>query len=213
MRIKSRRKARHAGIRRTAEDARAAILEAAEKRLNAVGPAGIRLQDVARDVGVSHPTVLHHFGSREALVREVVARSFESLNAEILAALSEAPEGAQGASEVLGRVAATLSKPSRVRALAWLALSDHGLPPNVGRLDAVVKAFHDRRIALRSKSRKTPPQIEDTTFAVLLTAFALGGEALVGRALYPSAGQTDIEQASTAFRAWLGGVLFTYLNQ
>ena len=50
-------------VRRTAEAARAAILEAAEKRLAEAGPAGIRLQGVAADVGVSHPTVLHHFCS------------------------------------------------------------------------------------------------------------------------------------------------------
>ena len=59
-----------ARVRRTAEDARAAILDAAERRLGATGPGGIRLQEVAADVGVSHSTVLHHFGSREGLVEE-----------------------------------------------------------------------------------------------------------------------------------------------
>ena len=37
--------------RRTAEVARSAILDAAERRLIAAGPAGIRLQEVAADVG------------------------------------------------------------------------------------------------------------------------------------------------------------------
>src|SRR5450432_3158548 len=65
--------------RRTSDEARAAILDAAERRLVSSGPAGIRLQEVAADVGVSHPTVLHHFGSREALVREVCERRFAAI--------------------------------------------------------------------------------------------------------------------------------------
>ncbi|MGH7329781.1 MAG: TetR/AcrR family transcriptional regulator, partial [Polyangiaceae bacterium] len=51
-----------------AEAARKLILDATERRLVRVGPSGIRLQEVAKDAGVSHPTVLHHFGSRELLV-------------------------------------------------------------------------------------------------------------------------------------------------
>ncbi|MBV1885644.1 MAG: TetR family transcriptional regulator, partial [Parvibaculaceae bacterium] len=48
-------------IRRTAEEARRLILDAAEKRLAEQGPEGIRLQDIAKDIGVSHPAILHHF--------------------------------------------------------------------------------------------------------------------------------------------------------
>src|SRR5258708_39165376 len=77
--------------RRTAEEARVAILDAAERRLVASGPAAIRLQEVAADVGVSHPTVLHHFGSREALVEAVVARALDSLHAGLLAAVRASP--------------------------------------------------------------------------------------------------------------------------
>ena len=53
--------------RRTADEARAAILDAAERILIETGPGAIRLQHVAELVGVSHPTVLHHFGTRDAL--------------------------------------------------------------------------------------------------------------------------------------------------
>src|SRR5580693_3024846 len=78
--------------RRTAEQARSAILDAAERRLVADGPGAIRLQEVAKDVGVSHPTVLHHFGSREGLVEAVVARALDSLHGGLLAAVQTAPK-------------------------------------------------------------------------------------------------------------------------
>src|SRR5271165_6132693 len=86
-------KARRPRRRRTGEDARTAILDAAEQRLVASGPAGIRLQEVAADVGLSHPTVLHHFGSREGLVEAVVARALDSLHAGLLQAVRASPQG------------------------------------------------------------------------------------------------------------------------
>ena len=61
-----------ARTRRSAPEARRAILEAAEKRLREGGPEAVRLQDLARDLGVSHPAILHHFGSREKLIRAVM---------------------------------------------------------------------------------------------------------------------------------------------
>src|SRR5271165_5143251 len=87
-------KARRPRRRRTGEEARTAILDAAEQRLVASGPAGIRLQEVAADVGVSHPTVLHHFGSREGLIEAVVVRALDSLHAGLLAAMNASPQGA-----------------------------------------------------------------------------------------------------------------------
>ena len=59
-------------IRRTPEEARRLILEAAQARIASTGPDGLRLQDIAADAGLSHPTILHHFGNREGLVRELV---------------------------------------------------------------------------------------------------------------------------------------------
>ncbi len=41
------------------------------------GPAGLRLQEVAKAAGVSHPTILHHFGSREGLIQALNLRSVE----------------------------------------------------------------------------------------------------------------------------------------
>src|SRR6187455_592631 len=70
--------------RRTAEQARDEILDAAEKRLRERGPDAIRLQEIAGDVGISHPAVLHHFGSREGLVAAVTERVMGKLERELL---------------------------------------------------------------------------------------------------------------------------------
>src|SRR5437660_1109125 len=109
--------------RRTAEQARAAILDAAERRLVASGPAAIRLQEVASDVGVSHPTVLHHFGSREALVEAVVARALDSLQTGLLAGVRASPTGPDQVAALFESVFDTLVSGGHGRAFFWLALS------------------------------------------------------------------------------------------
>ena len=66
-------------IRRTPEEARALILRAARERLSRTGPEGLRLQDIAADAGISHPSILHHFGNREGLVRALTREAAEEL--------------------------------------------------------------------------------------------------------------------------------------
>ena len=43
----------------------------------ASGPAGLRLEAVAKAAGVSHPTILHHFGSREGLIHALNGKTVE----------------------------------------------------------------------------------------------------------------------------------------
>src|SRR5277367_2216454 len=111
--------------RRTGEQARSAILDAAERRLVAGGPGAIRLQEVAADVGVSHPTVLHHFGSREGLVEAVVVRALDSLRAGLLAAVQDAPKGRDQVAAMLESVHEALLEGGHARAFFWLALSGY----------------------------------------------------------------------------------------
>src|SRR5258707_8723895 len=70
--------------RRSAAETRLAILEAAERRLLDKGPDAIRLQEIAADAGISHPAILHHFGSREGLVEAMILRGIARLQAQFL---------------------------------------------------------------------------------------------------------------------------------
>ena len=80
--VNSARRSRMAArkrVRRTPEKARSLILDAAQASLASRGPAGIRLQDVARAAGVSHSNVLHHFGSRAGLIEALNRRTLDDL--------------------------------------------------------------------------------------------------------------------------------------
>ena len=196
--------------RRSAEEARGAILDAAEKRLVASGPAGIRLQEVAADVGVSHPTVLHHFGSREALVEAVVARALESLKLDLLAAMRTF-EGPPLVGPLLDRVFDTLVQRGHARALLWLALSGHEPMIDQLHVQAVAEATHEiRRVKRKEKGKRVPP-FEDTYFTVLLPALALLAMSVIAPAELRDA-KEDVPFGAARFRAWLAELVHAHLE-
>lgn len=193
--------------RRTGEEARSQILDAAEKRLVEGGPAGIRLQEVASDVGVSHPAVLHHFGSREALVEAVVARALDSLNQSIVAAIGTEEPDPDRVAYFLGRVSSALVKEGHARAFLWLALS--GYEPAVNeRIRRLAEVVHEQRRQKRAASappRPMPP-FEDTYFTMLLPALALMTLSVI------DGSDDDKPLGPRRFRAWLGRLMHHHLE-
>jgi len=57
--------------RRTAEEAKTLILETAAERLRDQGVDGLTVKGVAEQAGMSHATLIHHFGSSEDMRREL----------------------------------------------------------------------------------------------------------------------------------------------
>jgi AcrR family transcriptional regulator len=215
-----RRKAPPPRKRRTADEARTAILDAAERRLVASGPASIRLQEVAADVGVSHPTVLHHFGSREALVRAVVARALDSLHAGLMAAVQASPEGpppgAPGEDQVaalLDAVFDALVAGGHGRTFLWLALSGYA-PADDLRVRSFAEAVHAIRKRRRAGKKKAAARFEDTYFTILLPALALLAQSVVGEPeLGAEAEAKEDALGSQAFRRWLARLIHAHLEK
>jgi AcrR family transcriptional regulator len=196
--------------RRTGDEARARILDAAERQLVAAGPAGIRLQEVAADVGVSHPTVLHHFGSREGLIEAVVARALASLHAGLLDAVQASPKGPEHVEAILDRVADALVEGGHARAFFWLALSGYESSMEQLQVRSVAEAVHEVRRAMRkAEGGKRVPPFEDTYFTVLLAALAL-----LSMSVMPPAKGTDADATCgpRRFRAWLARRVHEHLR-
>lgn len=78
------------------ESARERILDAAEARLLAGGPAGLVLDAIAADAGISKGGLLYHFASKEALVAGLCDRMLEGFD-RALEGLSDADPEARGA--------------------------------------------------------------------------------------------------------------------
>ncbi len=193
-------------VRRTAEEARRLILDAAEERLARQGPEGLRLQDIARDVGISHPAILHHFESREGLVRALIARANAQLRDTMLSALGEGNVSTNAADHI-GHVFEALSDRGTARLLSWMLLTGRARENTDAHnlMGEIVEVLQLRRTEYAAMKGEAPPDREDTLFMAMLTANAAFGEAIVGRQLAEAAGldQDGIKR----FRAWFARVL------
>ncbi|MSP62172.1 MAG: TetR/AcrR family transcriptional regulator [Myxococcales bacterium] len=196
-------------LRRSAEEAREQILDAAEKRLDGAGPAGIRLQEIAADVGVSHPTILHHFGNRQALVEAVVGRALEGVRRDALAAFTAEGFEAPDVAALLRRIVRTLADRGHARLLAWLALEGRPQEDPDHLLGVLADVIHARRVAGPHPTARR----EDTLFIVVLASLALLAEGIVGRLTWDSARLAGDAGAPERFHAWLVDLLAEHMHR
>jgi TetR/AcrR family transcriptional regulator, repressor for neighboring sulfatase len=190
-------------VRRTPEEARRLILDAAQARLASTGPDGLRLQDIAADAGISHPSILHHFGSREGLVRALTREAIDELKRKLFAALSaEHPSTEAQLEQVFDAFRNGLAQ-----RLAWLATvdsrGDH--PEERLVLREIVDTVQARRVAAAPTGTVIPR--EDTESLVHLVAAAAFGDAMYGAHLRRSAGIAPGSETDHRFRAWLAALL------
>ncbi|WP_420138363.1 TetR/AcrR family transcriptional regulator [Sphingomonas sp.] len=191
-------------IRRTAEDARTLILDAAEKVTRAQGPASLRLQDVAREAGVSHPTILHHFGNREGLLQALNARTMTQLTQEVIGGMGTAGSGEDGVARTFAAYRSGVAE-----RLVWLMQS--GAHPPADRLklfEEIVISLHETRRRFAQPGNE--PDLADTRHIVHLTTVAALGDALFGARLR-QAGDGE-EAARQAFERFLAGMIDDFVN-
>jgi AcrR family transcriptional regulator len=196
-----------------AAEAKERILDAAERRLVEVGPEGFRLAELADELGVSHPAILHHFGSREELVSAVVKRSLTALNTDLIQAFSEPLEDSDTVKPdaLFERIARTLNDRGQARLIAWLILSGRE-PPELDanlKLSKVGEAVHAFRVARAQGARLDPA---DSAFLVELVALALLGDAVFGERMRKLEGLSSHARAPRSFRARLGTMIEAFVD-
>jgi AcrR family transcriptional regulator len=125
-------------IRRTSEESRANILAAAETLLVEQGPQTLRLADVAKAAGVANATVLHHFGSIDAVQQALMERMIADLVDAIMAIQIPADGPVRAREVALRTLFEALETRGAARLAAWLELTDE-----TSRLTVVQKAVQD----------------------------------------------------------------------
>lgn len=194
-------------VRRSAEDAQRLILDAAEKRLAKQGPEGIRLQDIAADIGISHPAILHHFESREGLMRALIQRSSAELRDRLFSMMAN--EDHQRAESMIDQVFEILSDRGTARLVAWLMITGRSnLQDGSQHLVTEIAArVHEQRVKeKRAEGRPEPPR-EETLFMSILVATAAIGDAIVGRGMAEAAGLD--QEGIHRFRRWFASLFVT----
>lgn len=186
------------------------ILDAAEKRLRELGPAGIKLQELAADVGVSHPAILHHFGSRDGLVEAVVRRSLEVLRAQLLEEMRNQMRREVNIASILDAVFAIVAESGNARLIAWLILDGDNPREETRMMRTLAEAAHVRMVSGGwTKDRKF--EFDDMMFTVMLVGAAAVGAGVVGEAMRYSMGVENDDSVELRFRRWFSALIARYL--
>ena len=190
-------------VRRTPEEAKRLILETAQALVARTGPQGLRLQDIAAEAGISHPLILHHFGSRAGLVRALTREAAAELKDRLVAAMTQ-PEYSIG--EQLDQVFDAF-RGGLAQRLAWLAVEypDGGPASNALLLLEIVDTLHARRAAAAAPGSEIARS--DTEWLIHLVATSAFGEAMYGPQLRRSAGIEGDEDSARQFRTWFAALI------
>jgi len=181
--------------RRPAAVMRAEILEITQRQLVAGGPASIRLDEVAAELDVSRQAILHHFGSREGLLRAVVEKAWVGLFQDLIV-LAQSVEGMQP-EPFVDLVDEVVRERGNARLGAWLLLSDQGLP------EAIFDGVLAQLPSAVGSAHASKPSEEDARNGLLLVAAALFGDAIFGGRLRQALGAPDGPAERKQFRRWL----------
>src|ERR1041385_5258476 len=110
-------------VRRSAGEARQRILEAAEARLIAQGPGAIKVQAIARDLGLSDPAIHYHFGSQEGLVEALIRFGGRRLKDGVHEAVRSWSGDSVDVRQLVELVGDTFGDRGYARLAAWMALA------------------------------------------------------------------------------------------
>ncbi|MFF7440162.1 TetR family transcriptional regulator [Streptomyces sp. NPDC008122] len=199
--------------RRTPDEARAEILDAATELIARHGPDGVGLRRVAEAAGVTHGLVTHYFGTYRALVRAVLERENERKR-ELVRARMRADGSvpyATGMTEVLFEI---LADERYVRLWTWSqlhALGDGPAPDSPTDLSRLVDVIEEG-----VRSVLPPPEGPDRSRIEQLVLLAMSGA--YGYALGRRYWLTDLghdpdrPEHDTAYRTALSSALAAYIG-
>jgi len=113
--------------RRTPEEARAEILDAAEAILMDSGPADLKFQKIAAEARISQSNIHHHFGGVLEIKKALADRMLAHLTQELAGALtvSRDKDPDTRITKAFHAIYSIVSQRRFARLISWLSLSSH----------------------------------------------------------------------------------------
>jgi AcrR family transcriptional regulator len=179
-RVKTRR-------RRSPDEARAQALACARQLLISRGPDAVTLNAVAREIGVTHGNLIHHFGSAAQLQSALMGAMVRDLAKALQTAVAHVRSDANAPRALVDIVFDAFDEGGAGQLAAWIALSNR-----YEHLEPVREAVGDLVSALdetvRSADGGAPQHIPSALLLLTLCAF---GDAMIGGPLRAMLGRDD----------------------
>lgn len=172
-------------VRRRPDEAKAAILDAAEQLLIAGGPQAVQMRAVAQRLRMTDAGVAHHFGTRDGLLEALLRHGGRRIREAVTEATERWLERGPSVQALIDDIAAVYARGYGELAIALHAAGwrDEG----VGLLVPVVDALHNLRPVQGGRRRPR----SQTRLAVAALHHALATESAYGAAFRRSAGITE----------------------
>ena len=183
-----RRERRITRRRRSPEDARLEILDAADRVFIEFQPDQVGLKDVGREAGVSHALITHYFGTFAGLIEAALERRIRSLRETMLERLRHAGALSRP-SELIGILFAALEDPVHLRLMRWLLASERPSAAYAFGLQAQGLQVISLQVATALDPAPSPAMINKVELALLTAVSAAYGYALAKYALVGGLGR------------------------
>jgi AcrR family transcriptional regulator len=158
--------------RRSPDEARTLLMDAAERVFMERTPDTVGLRDVAGEAGVSHGLITHYFKTYEGLVEAVFTRRTHRVTERAISFVAEM-KGTPTAAGLIDLMLGVVTEPIHLRLVAWSMLTGRALQADfiAGRkqgLEPIAAAIHKAAVE-EAKQRGTPqPSRDDVDYALLL---------------------------------------------
>jgi TetR/AcrR family transcriptional regulator, repressor for neighboring sulfatase len=193
-------------VRRDPEQARAHILDAAERVFAVQLPDAVGLREVAAEAEVSHGLVTHYFRTYDGLVNAVLARRTEAARKTAFAVLAQATfvPGSDDA-PLLTVLIEILGDPLFVRLLSWALLSGRDLHAVIGagQMGLMVSGLEARLASAGVTVPREQLEFSVTAAIAIMVGWAIAGPLLaraVGTApLGPAELKREVQRMMRAY--------------
>lgn len=198
--------------------ARDAILDAAEKIVVKVGPAGLRISAVAKQARMAHPNIIHHFGSREGLLNALGSRVGDRITERVTKAIQAAVNAPDSEKVVaIKRILDSVYTGNEGKIAVWMHLNGSMVAID-DNIQEIVTAAHQLRQSIQSNASYV-----NTTRMVTLITHALIGEVVCGSTIQSALNisepndQTEKNKFPTSlseqFRHWLAELMLSLSDE
>ena len=197
-------------VRRTPEQARALILEAAREVLAEVGPDKAGLKEVAKRAGVSHALITHYFGTMAGLLDASIEEHARVLREELI---SRAAGLGRSPAELTRFAMEMLSDPNYSRVIVWAAMTKR-----MANEDFFPRRQQDARVVAdaieaTSKADGKKPLSRDEIEALMVTVWCAGfGYSIVRDTLWEAFGKESSDERDQEFYGFVGDLVARYVG-